>query len=75
MLEEPDRRPDAGGADHEVRAEALAAALAIVPKGVPTTTPQIVLDYATVFERYLMGSDAGERETVRTVARGAARSR
>jgi len=59
----------------EVRAEALAAALAIVPKGVPTTTPQIVLDYATVFERYLMGSDAGERETVRTVARGAARSR
>ena len=64
----PIRAPprDAGGGPRR----GAAAALAIVPKGVPTTTPQIVLDYATVFERYLMGSDAGERETVRTVARG-----
>ena len=59
----------------EVRAEALTAALAILPKGVAGVGIEMVLDYATAFERYINGSGAGERETVRTVARGAARSR
>lgn len=59
----------------EVRLAALEMAVALLPKGVPQVGAEKVLALAKDFEGYILGSDAGERETVRTVARGAARSR